>query len=65
MSPHNLGGKYRCRPTPGRESSRAIFFALIELHQSGVIDHVVCLKAGFLWHTVLSNENGEFYTYSR
>ena len=27
------------------------------------VDHVVCLKAEFLWHTVLSNENGEFYTY--
>ena len=45
---------------------------LIELHQSGVIqlddrdnivDHVVCLKAEFLWHTVLLNENDEFYTY--
>ena len=28
-----------------------------------VVDHVVCLKAEFLWHTVLSNENGDFYTY--
>ena len=24
----------------------------------------MCLKAEFLWYTVLSNENGEFYTYS-
>ena len=63
-------------PTPGRrrESARAICCGrqsvLIELHQSGVIawrqctwvDHVVCLKVEFLSHTVLSNENGEFYT---
>ena len=28
-----------------------------------VVDHVVWLKAEFLWHTVLSNDNGEFYTY--
>ena len=27
-----------------------------------VVDHVVCLKVEFLSHTVLSNENGEFYT---
>ena len=28
-----------------------------------ILNHVVCLKAEFLSHTVLSNENGEFYTY--
>ena len=45
---------------------------LIELHQSGVIawrpwQHprsCGVFKAEFLWHTVLSNKNGEFYTYS-
>ena len=33
------------------------------LHGDNIVDHVVCLKAEFLWHTFLSNENGEFYTY--
>ena len=28
-----------------------------------VVDYVVCLKAEFLWLTVLSVENGEFFTY--
>ena len=62
-------------PTPGCESSRASVCGkqsvLIELHQSGVIawwpwqhrQSCGVFKAEFLWHTVLSNENGEFYTY--
>ena len=33
------------------------------LHGDNIVDHVVCLKAEFLWHTIISNENGEFYTY--
>ena len=58
MSPRNLGGKYRCRPHPRwRKCTRH------RLHGDDIVDHVVCLKAEFLWHTVLSNENGEFYTY--
>ena len=42
----------------------------IELHQTASsascgdneVDHAVCLKAEFQMHTVLSNENGKFYT---
>ena len=26
------------------------------------VDHMVCLKAEFQKHTVISNENGKFYT---
>ena len=26
------------------------------------VDHAVCLKVEFQMHTVLSNENGKFYT---
>ena len=75
MSLRNLSGKYRCRPTPGGESARASFFREPErvnrtasewrhrLHGDNIVDHVVCLKAEFLWHTVFSKENGEFYTY--
>ena len=41
-SPHNLGGKYRCRPHPRSRKCMRQFFrvkqsVLIELHQSGVI----------------------------
>ena len=62
-------------PTPGGKSACANFFRETEhvnrtasewrhrLHGDNIVDHVVCLKAEFLWHTVLSNENGEFYTY--
>ena len=61
-------------PTPGQESSRASFLREAERvnrtaperrHRltTNIVDYVVCLKAEFLWHTVLSNEIGEFYTY--
>ena len=62
-------------PTPGGESACASFFPGSRVCQSNCIrvasflgdnivdHHVVCLKAEFLWHTVLSNENDEFYTY--
>ena len=75
MSPRNLGGKYRCRPHPRwRKCTRQFFFPGSRACQSNcirmasslgdnIVDHVVFLKAEFLWHTVLSNENGEFYTY--
>ena len=75
ISPRNLGGKYGCRPHPRWRKCTRQFFSgnqsvSIELHHSGVVacmattsSIVVCLKARFLWHTVLSNENGEFYTY--
>ena len=55
MSPRNLGGKYRCRPTPRGESARASFFREPErvnrtasewrhrLHDDNIVDHVVCL----------------------
>ena len=76
MSLRNLSGKYHCRPNRGRESALAIFCGrqgiLIQLYHTGVprrlpdynsvLDHVACLKAELLSRTVLSNENGEFYT---
>ena len=74
MSKCNLDGKYHCRPHPGYESARASFIFSGRQNVSmnyiraassldgNIVDHV-CLKAEFLWHTVLSNENGEFYTY--
>ena len=76
MSPRNLGGKYRCRPHPRwRKCTRQFFFFREpervnrnasewrhHLHDDNIVDHVVYLKAEFLWHTVPSNENGEFYT---
>ena len=51
--------------TPGRENARSSFFSgdwacEIELNQA--VDHVVCLKAEFQMHIVLSNENRKFYT---
>ena len=56
MPPRNLGGKYRCRPHPGGEYTRAIFFSGSRACQSNcirvasslgdnIIDDVVCLKA--------------------
>ena len=33
------------------------------LHGDNIVDNVVRLKAEFLWNTVLSNENVEFYIY--
>ena len=77
MSPRNIGGKYRCRPHPRWRKCTHQFFFFPEpervngtaserrhrLHGDNIVDHVVCLKVEFLWHTVLSNENGEFYTY--
>ena len=77
MSPRDLGGKYRCRPHPRRRKwtrQFLFFFVRSRACQSNcarvasslcdnIVDHVVCLKAEFLWHTVFSNENGEFYTY--
>ena len=64
MSPRNLGGKYRCRPDPRwRKCMRHFFFHEPErvnrtasewrhrLHGNNIVDHVVCLKAEFLWHT--------------
>ena len=64
-------------PTPGRERARDSFSREPERvnrtapawvassldDRDNIVDHVVCLKTEFLWHTVLSNENGEFYTY--
>ena len=66
MSPRNLGSKYRCRPQPGRESARASFMREAERVNRTAPERrhrLTCLKAEFLWHTVLSNENGGFYTY--
>ena len=72
MSPRNLGGKYRCRPHPRWRKCTRQFLpgtracqsnCSHRLHGDNIVDHAVCLKAEFLWHTVLSNENGEFYTY--
>ena len=76
MSPRNLGGKYRCHPHPrSRKCTRQVFAEAERIKSNytratsslddrdNVVDHVVCLKAEFLWHTVLSNANGNFYTY--
>ena len=75
MSPRNLGGKYRCSAHPPVSKVHApVFFCgkqgvwsnctwVASSFAENVVDHVVCLKAEFLWHTGLSNENGEFYTY--
>ena len=75
ISLRNLGGKYRCRPRPRWQNcTRQFFLAGNRACQSSCIraasslgdnfvDHVMCLKTEFPWHTVLSNENSEFYTY--
>ena len=73
-SPCNLDGKYHCRPHPRWRKCMRQFFAGSRACQSNCIrvasslgDNIVnlfmCLKAEFLWHTVLSNKNGEFCTY--
>ena len=74
MSPCNLGGKYHCHPHPQwRKCTRQFFVGsracqsncirVASLLGDNIVDHVVCLKPEFLWHTILSDENGEFYTY--
>ena len=76
MSPRNLGGKFCCRPHPRQRPCTRQFFVGTRACQSNctrvasslddrdyIVDHVVWLKVEFLWHTVLSSENGEFYTY--
>ena len=73
MSPRILGGKYRCCPHPRAHASflweaEHINWTASEAASSlddrhNIVDHVVCFKAEFLLHTVISNEYGEFYTY--
>ena len=67
MSPRKLGGKYRCRPHPRwRKCTHHFFFTGSRACPSNcirvasslgdtVVDHLVCLKTEFVWHTVLSN----------
>ena len=77
MSPRTiLVASIAVAPTPGGESARASFFFREpervnrtasewrhRLHGDNIVDNVVRLKAEFLWNTVLSNENVEFYIY--
>ena len=48
MSPRNLGGKYRCRPSPGGESACASFFLGTRACQSNCIR--VALSLAWLQH---------------
>ena len=75
MSPRYLGGKYRSRLHPRSRKMRVLVFAAdwaceIEQHQTASsasrgdneVDHELCLNAECQMHTVVSNENGKFYT---
>ena len=74
MSRRNPDDKNRFRPTPGDESAHANFLREPECISRGApiaassfgdnVDHMVCLKLNSCrtLSTVLSNENGEFYT---
>ena len=75
MSPRYLGGKYRSRLHPRLRKCACQFLqdtehvksncarlASFASHGDNAVDHVVCLKAEFQMLTVLSNENGKFYT---
>ena len=75
MSPRYLGGKYRSRLHPrwrkcacpflwetGRVKSNCARPASSPSRGDNEVDHAVCLKAEFHMHTVISYENGKFYT---
>ena len=75
MSPRYLGGQYRSRLHPRSRKCACQFLRETERVKSNCarpassasrgdneVDHAVCLKAEFQMHTVLSNENGKFYT---
>ena len=75
MSPRYLCGKYRSRLHPWSQKCTCQFLRETERVKSNCtrpvssasrgnneVDHGVCLKAEFQRHTVLSNENGKFYT---
>ena len=75
MSPHFLGGKYPSRLHPLWRTCACQFLREMERVKSNCarpassasrgdneVDHAVCLKAEFQMPTVLSNENGKFYT---
>ena len=75
MSPRYLGGKYRSRLYPRSRKCACQFLRETERVKSkcatpvssasrgdNEVDHAVCLKVEFHMHTVLSNENGKFYT---
>ena len=65
VSPHHLGGKYRCRPHPRTtflwETERAYQTAPHWHHLFGdnAVDNMLCFKAQFVSHIVLSKTNGE------
>ena len=77
MSPRYLGSKYPRRPHPSLRKCKHLFlfffsgrrvcwsncFRAASSFGDSVVDRAVFLKAEFLWHTILSNENGAFYTY--
>ena len=79
MSPRFFGGKYRSRLRPRSRKCACQFLRETERVKSSCarpassasrghndVDHAMCLKAEFHMHTVLSNENGKFYsTYIR
>ena len=75
MSPRYLGVSIAVASTPGRENARDSFFgrrgrvksncarpASSASRGDNEVDHAVCLKVEFHMHTVLSNENGKFFT---
>ena len=75
MSPRYLGGKYRSRFHPrSRKCARQLLQgtervkshcarpASTAARGDNEVDHALYLKVEFQMHTVLSNENGEFYT---
>ena len=75
MSPRYFGGKYRSRLQPRSRKCACRFLRETERvksncarpasaasHGDNEVDHLVCLKAEFHMHAVLSNENGKFYT---
>ena len=75
MSPRYLGGKYCSRLHPRSRKCACHFLRETERVKSSCarpassasrgnnkVHHVVCFKVEFQMHTVLSNENGKFYT---
>ena len=63
MSRRNLGGKYRCRPSPDRECARAAYLREAEgvnrtardwchLLGANFVDHVVCFKSNLNWRVL-------------
>ena len=73
MSPRYLVGKYRSRLHPRSRKCACRLCRRLSMWNrarpassasrgDNEVDHAVCLKVEFQMHTVLSNENGKFYT---